>query len=260
MPAEFLHTYTALRISKALDIFKRKYFPLIILGSQGPDPFLYIPFDSEIHSWGEKLHKEKWQTPFLTNLGEALRQNYPHFAIAFMSHYVLDSMVHPYIIARAGHGIRHGQLERAIDRSFMEFLGISPDSFKISKLLPEHIPYNLDIAFKNAIKKTNPEEQFLAGYFTAAVRYMKIYHSIYDTLPIAMESTSYLLAKVKVNYLLQGLRRVPFKDPLNIERHPWRYDEEIHYEDVISLVKMAIEKSIEIGRAYLEGSPLAIKD
>ncbi len=258
MPAEFLHTYTALHVSKALGLLKRKYFPLIVLGSQGPDPFLYVPFDRDIHSWSEKLHKKEFQIPFLKNLGEALRQQYPYFAIAFMSHYVLDNMVHPYIIARAGHGIEHGQLERAIDRSFLDFLGLSPENFKMSKLLPQYIPYNLDIAFKDTINKTDPEKPFLAGYFTAAFRYMKLYHSLYDTLPIAMEGFAYLLAKVNIDYLLQGLKRVPFKDPLNIERRPWKYNKEIHYEDVISLVKMSIEKAIEIGRAYLNGSPLVI--
>ncbi len=258
MPAEFLHVYTALCVSKELGIFKRKYFPLIVMGSQGPDPFLYVPFDSDIHSWSEKLHKEDFQILFLQNLGEVLRQQSPHFAIAFMSHYILDNMVHPYIISRTGDNIKHGQLERAIDRNFLEYLGISPDSFKMSKLLPQSIPYNLDIAFKDAIKKTNPDEQFHAGYLTSAFRHMKLYHSLYDTFPIAMESFAYLLAKANIAYLLQGLRRVPFKDPLNIERRPWIYNEEIHHEDVISLVKMAIERAIEKGRAYLDGSPLLI--
>ncbi len=258
MPSEFLHSYVGLKTTKALGLLNRKNLKFIVLGSQGPDIFLYLPFEKDIYYFSKLLHDEHIAPTFIKNLGENLRKSYPEFAIAFASHYILDKIVHPYIKARTRNSIRHGQLERAIDRAFIEYIGKPFIGFKITTALPSTVPYDIDIAIRDSIQHLSSTTPYLVGYYSAAYKYMILYQKLYDYAPIVIESIAYGLFKAGIPYLCEGIRHIPFKDPLNINREIWIYGGEVHHEDVIYLVNRAIDESIEIGRTYLEGSPLIV--
>ncbi|GEM_PF-2013933 len=258
MPSEFLHSIVGLKVAKTLGMLGKQTMKLIVLGSQGPDIFLYMPFEKDIYIFGKALHDPRNAPLFIRQLGENLRKEYPAFAIAYASHYILDEFLHPYINARTKDSITHGQLERAIDRAYMEYIGKPFIGFKISTALPDKIPYHIDIAMRDSMKSIPIEKPYLVGYYSAAYRYMLLYQKTYDYAPILIEGLAYSLSKLGISYLCQGIRHIPFKDPLNINRKAWIYNGEIHHEDVIYLVNRAIEETVERGRAYLEGSPLTV--
>ncbi len=259
MPSEFLHTFVGIKTLKNLGLISQRNIRLNVVASQGPDVFLYTPFDMDTYVWGNILHNEDKASSFIQNLGEMLRLKYPSFAIAFASHYITDSIIHPYINARTKTNQEHGQFERAIDRAYMEFLGIYPYSFRFSNILPKHVPYEIDIAIKDSIRSLQEETKYIVGYYTVAYKYMYTYHLVYDKAPFLVEISANILSRLGITALQEGLRNRPFPDPLNIRRKPWKHKDKIHYEDVIYMVERAVEKSIEVGRAYLKGSPLEVR-
>ena len=144
MPSEFTHAIVGLNVIHKLNMLNNKTMKIAALGSQGPDIFLFMPFEKNIHSYGKLLHDEKLIPQFIKTLGEELRSTYPEFAITFASHYILDAILHPYINARTKNYLEHGQFERAIDRAYLEYLGIPFIGQKLSNIMPDSVPYQIE--------------------------------------------------------------------------------------------------------------------
>lgn len=259
MPSEFTHAIVGLHVIHKLNMLNNKTIKIAALGSQGPDVFLYMPFEKNIHFYGKLLHDEKLIPKFIKTLGEELRSTYPEFAITFASHYILDAILHPYINARTINSLEHGQFERAIDRAYLEYLGISFIGQKITTIMPDIVPHQIEIAIKNSINMLEPREKFFAGYYTVAYKYMMLLHKLYDNMPAIVESVANIMKFFNIDTLCQVIRTKPFKDPLNISRKDWTSEGKIHHEDIIYLIRMAIDISIKVGRTYINGSPLNIE-
>jgi len=221
MPSEFTHAIVGLNVIHKLNLLNNKTMKIAVLGSQGPDIFLYTPFDKKIHFYGKLLHDEKLVPKFIKTLGEELRSTYPEFSITFASHYILDAILHPYINARTKNYLEHGQIERAIDRAYLDYLGIPFIGQKITNIMPDSVPYQIEIAIKNSINRLEPKEKYFAGYYTVAYKYMILLHKLYDNIPALVESVASIMKIFNIDTLCQVIRTKPFRDPLNISRKGW---------------------------------------
>ena len=107
MPSGYLHKRCAERACEVSGITPA-HSDVLILGSQGPDPlFLLGMFPLSLQSaplpYGNTLHTSR-TGPFLCSLAGHSRERGAverAYAMGFLTHYALDSTVHPYVYAHS---------------------------------------------------------------------------------------------------------------------------------------------------------------
>jgi len=113
--------------------FITKHYASYKLGSQGPDPFLYISSKDKHAKIGDFMHEDDTGTffiNFLKYLKTRPNDEVKSFLYGMINHYSLDSSIHPYIYYTTGvydyskpetHQYRgqHLLLERTIDKIFL---------------------------------------------------------------------------------------------------------------------------------------------
>lgn len=158
MPAFYTHLSYGMELFHALD---SKYLKKVIrthynayrLGTSGPDLFFYdiVSTGQSGMSPGERMHRMRTGL-FLKNLVEAAeslhkddRETAVAYIAGFLTHYLLDSAMHPYVYARietregSKQSGEHFMLEGALDAYFSRrYLRRSPSAMKQLPLVYLH--------------------------------------------------------------------------------------------------------------------------
>lgn len=254
MPAEFTHILIAAKVWHKLETDEID-LEQTLLGSIVPDLFMYPVWDEELTNFGEIIHNLKNPNPIITTIGEKLRRNYPGFAIGIASHFIADIIFHPYIDWRSKNNpVKHGLLERAIDRALWEVLyGKSTLTTDLSKWLPSNINLKQEIAFSKAVKTQGLP--YKSGWLMWSYKFFRIYWKLNAILPGPMEL---LLKRIPSPSAHGAMRTASFRDPLNIRRNMWMKDGEVHMDDVIRLFEQAVLQSSKVALDYLNNTNLSI--
>ncbi len=256
MPAEFTHILVAAKVWHRLN---RKNLDLkqMLLGSIVPDLFMYPAWDDEIVNLSRKIHNLKNPNTFLKTLGREIRKRSPAFGIGIATHFVADMIFHPYIDWRCkNNAVKHGLLERCIDRALWEVLyGKSPLTIDLTRLLPPQVGLYQELAFGKATKAQGLK--YRTGWLTWSYNFFRIYWKFNAIIPGIMQIA---LSRIP-NASAQGaIRTASFRDPLNIRRNMWMKDGEVYMEDTIRLFEQAVIQSAKIASDYLSGIDLSIPD
>ena len=128
-----------------------KHKEVFRLGCQGPDLFFFNPFMKHVHhkvNLGSRLHTSEVNRFFEVYMEELLALSGKQgleigisYFLGFISHYTLDTQMHPYIFAKSGYHPEepdasrkafpaHQRLEAVIDRKMlMAKKGIMPSGY-----------------------------------------------------------------------------------------------------------------------------------
>ncbi len=176
---------------------------LFYIGLQGPDPFYFHRLrkhDSK-HMIGTKMHTEKTGDFLMSALCYTKKfeptsiefKQCLSYLSGFMCHYILDSMVHPYIFFLGGRSMinqpetdkykgLHRKLELAIDSILCEEkLNVKSSKFKVNEMILKDI--EIPTVIKNLFDDTllllygihDAGESFESGYHTARTYYKTTY-------------------------------------------------------------------------------------
>lgn len=135
---------------KLADIVE-KHKEVFRLGCQGPDLFFFNPFMKRVHrkvNLGSRLHTSEVNRFFEVYMEELLALSNKQgleigisYFLGFLSHYTLDTQMHPYVFARSGYRTEkpdaarrafpaHQRLEAVIDQKMlMAKKGIMPSGY-----------------------------------------------------------------------------------------------------------------------------------
>lgn len=113
------------------------YMDAYVIGLQGPDVFFNRVFEKgkkTVH-FGEELHELSGRTLFTSLRSDALKDpRVRAYALGFLGHYVLDTIIHPYINEVADWDIaRHLAFEMDYDRELLLRRGKKPGPYRLSR-------------------------------------------------------------------------------------------------------------------------------
>ncbi len=161
MPEIAVHHFFGVRILQNLppEISGRILPDLFLTGTRGPDPlgivrFWCPPVWKHLHGRSSVMHN-RYSGIFFRRLVQEIRKQTGEpreqlfsYTCGFLTHYFLDSICHPYVIYRTGHGKgcagNHRSMEHALDRLVLEQNGLE---------LPDR-PISRKILLKNGLPKT----------------------------------------------------------------------------------------------------------
>ena len=256
MPAEFTHILIAAKVWHRL---KKEKLDLkqMLLGSIVPDLFMYPAWDDEIVDLSKKIHHLNDPNTLLKTLGRELRNKSPEFGIGIATHFVADIIFHPYIDWRCKNNpVKHGLLERCIDRALWEVLyGKSPLTIDLTRLLPKQVNLHQELAFGRAAKAQGLK--YRTGWLMWSYNFFRVYWKLNATIPGIMQI---VLTRIPKTSAQGAIRTASFRDPLNIRRDMWMKDGEVHMEDALRLFGQAVIQSVKIASDYLSGMDLSIPD
>lgn len=110
----------------------QRFRRLFEAGLHGPDMFFYFNpvLPTSVGALGSKFHKQDGKTFFLRvcRLARMERSEaYQSYLYGVLCHYVLDSVMHPFINEKAKElGVPHGEIETEFDRYLLEKDGKNP--------------------------------------------------------------------------------------------------------------------------------------
>lgn len=270
MPSLLTHQWFAQQIITRYQSrypFLAKHPQAVWLGSQGPDPFFFYghaPFTTRsnktaVNAWGSFLHNQPLQKTLFTLFQSYQTKNNSTLLSAYMvgalTHYVLDSVIHPYVFYRSGfdehgeltgrYGFDHARLEVAIDLALIDHQHLdvliyqpkqtlslaAVDVDRISELYHEAYPTVLNKdTFASAVKDMQRSYQFL-------------YHAgIFRRLLIHLISGRYGLAKGLIHRSHQA--KAWSMRVLNFDHTPWHHpvSDQPSTLSVLELMEVAFNK------------------
>ena len=186
------------------------------------------------------------------------------YLYGMLSHYVLDSTIHPYIIYQTGvfnkkakntykYNMLHEQLETYIDNYFISIReGIKPNKFKCYKYC-----FKIDDLDKDLVEVIDFTYKQVFGidsfhkYYLKSIKQMKSFYKVFRYDPIGIKKIFYnlidlicprnMLRKSPLSYKMKSM-----KDYLNLEHNIWYNptDKKIKSnESVIELYTKALDKT-----------------
>ena len=213
MPDIVTHTYFSTRVLNRLEGNCKNHIAnkdLFAFAAGGPDPFFFYRFlkkkeNKEVRAIGNRMHKEHTGAFFLRMIEELKTEAnkdelFSYFA-GFITHYALDSFIHPYVFHKTGvyeeenpkdltyRGL-HTKLERAIDCYIIRnHYHEKPNTFKIHKKiltlskLPKEVWDGLNNVYKDVYEVDDAAK--LVNESVKCQR--KFYRFIYD--PTGIKNT-----------------------------------------------------------------------
>lgn len=186
----YLHNYFVEVITKHSNFpFVR---PLLYIAAQGPDPYYYVLSSKTqgiAHTIANRCHNE-FTHNLLTNLTKKVKENLTNetytFFVGFISHYVLDVTLHPYVYYHVGEydpkdketyeyrGL-HLRFERSIDYEMIQMIeGVRPERFDFNqRYFPEYkLPSSVSSLMNEVVMNTY-EEPLALGLYHQGVSSMK---------------------------------------------------------------------------------------
>ena len=258
MPNIYTHSRFILDIYEKLDI-ETKFFLVdqkqkLTTFAQSIDPlFLYdvkkIKKTSRLRNFAHYFHKNK-SNLFFTNLINYIKyNNLEHdpeiisFLYGFISHYILDSTFHPYVIYKTGkynkedkntykYKGKHHLMETYIDKYYISIREkINPNTYKIYDLLytktfSTELNQMIDIVFKETYNVNNMSKFYNKSindmkFLYKHLRYdpkgikEKVYKIIYKLTPRDIPTD---IRYISYHYTEKGLSKY-----LNLEHRIWNY-------------------------------------
>jgi hypothetical protein len=282
MPSSITHAYFSMDIFDRLNYNKRKllsqYKEQLKTFAQGPDVFFFYKFfcpaiGKAIRDFGYYMQQNETQA-FFVNLITYIKQHKLNkkpdviaFLYGFISHYVLDMTIHPYVVYKTGIFNRkdkstykyaggHTQLEVYIDAYMIQIRNkIKPAHFKTHKFCFNAISLSPELA--NLIDEVFDEtfhQKAMGTIYIESIKHMKIVYKLFrndriglkkclyrisDFLPfnINMKVLSYYIKLDKNDYYL-NLSKDHWHHPLNINI--------MYHYSVIELYAIALSKATKL--------------
>ena len=270
MPSLLTHHWFANQIISHFQArfpFLHQHASAVWLGAQGPDPFFFYgraPFHSRaertaINQFGSTLHNDSLDKT-LWKLIETYHTQPDHahlaaYVVGALTHYVLDSVVHPYVFYRSGfdqdgqltgrYGYDHARLEVAMDIALIDHYKLSNEVYQPKQTLRiplaelEHISQFYEQTYPQTLKTDT---------FTLAVKDMKnsykfLYHAgLFRQMLIHLVSGRYGLAKGLIH--TKGQSKEWSSRVLNLDHLPWHHpvSKEVSKLSCIELFEEASKK------------------
>ncbi len=285
MPDLYTHKYFILDLVQTLggdvQALYQEYPGLLLFGAQGPDPFFYYNFlpgkpKKGIPHFGAILHEEK-TAELLTTMAELLRNSEAKkkkqsraLFYGFLSHFSLDTTLHPYIFYRTGeyreedpqthrHRGNHLRYERSVDSLLIQkTLGKPAHQVRLDRevLFMRSLPQEVEDFMEAALYSiyTTPG---MGKVYGLSYRHMRTFfrHVAYD--PLGFRKTLYRILDRTVNrhgsllYANLSYYKNIEKgiDYFNEAKRPWCHPcdkEEAHEESVHELYALALQRGEDL--------------
>lgn len=290
MPDLVTHTYFAEMIMTHLTENMKRHITnkdLFLFAAAGPDPFFFYRFlnkskNKEIREFGNLMHTEKTGY-FLINLIHEINNNEVKFKdikmdvtlseykdelfsylCGFISHFALDSKVHPYIFHKTGQYDNqnestlifrgsHTKLERAIDcKIIRSYYKENPNRFQIAKkiLTLKKLPENIWNPLNKVYEKTYSLKEMAPVINQSIKDQRKFYRFIYD--PIGIKRRLFRLLdnnKGAIDYKVLSYygSEINHLDIMNKKQARWTFPNDknlVSFESVYELIEKAKENCI----------------
>ena len=285
MPSSVTHAFFALDIYDKLDkniqeklLSSKKYLKIF---SEGPDPLYFYNLANfkrgkRIRDNYPKLIHTKNTQKFFISLIKYIKdkklENNPEvisLLYGFISHYVLDSVMHPFIIYKTGifnsddlstykyNGL-HNDMEVYIDAYLIyQRLKIFPKDFKMYKFIFEVNKYDSEIKeLLNVVFKSVYDIDDFSNIYLKSIKQMEgiFKHFRYDKYGIKKVGYKFLdiflpkkqLKKEMLSYHVHQKQKIHY---LNLERNEWNHpcnQNEIYNYSFIELYRIALDKATYI--------------
>lgn len=279
MPATMTHQMFALEIiRRSNSSFLSKYVHVLMLATQGPDPFFFcgmVPWRSQknasnIRAMGHYFHYNNPQKDLHALYSNAIKkgsETLKAYAIGAIMHYILDKHVHPYVFSKSGFDslgqlshpfyAYHFNMEVLIDVALLTELSYKAKEVHPEKsiIIPSKTLTEIDCLYSESYK-----DVCLKGWFKSSVLDMRTtYKVVYDAFGMKRRIFKLLLGKNASAFVIShpvALKNKENKDVLNKQNVSWRHPETgtTKKESVIDLFNDAINemllivKSIELNQ------------
>jgi len=262
----YLHCKLADALSKSIKYpFKKE---ILYIAAQGPDPFYYVlskKYTNKPRKIADLMHDTATGL-MLTNIVKEVKRNLTPetytFLVGFVSHYVLDITIHPYVYYHVGEYDKnnpetyeyrglHVKFERSIDYDIMQRdLKKKPHTFKFYKT---YFPaYNLPTSVSDIVARTVYETYHIghsAEIYQLGVQTMQkvLKRYAYDRFGLKKALFKIIdLFNRKQDLLLQDIslyNHTSDFDYINVEHRAWHHPvtNEIHKDSVLMLYQKALK-------------------
>lgn len=256
MPNIYMHAKFALDVYDKLDI-NTKYLLLdyknhLTTFAQSVDPlFLYDlkHKNSRIRDFCHYFHNNK-SKDFFKNLINYIKYNHLEndpeiiaFLYGFLSHYILDSTMHPYIIYKTGifnkndkdtykYRGKHYLMENYLDKEFIKLREqTNPVKYKFydvlnTKEFSKNLNDLIDITFKETFDVNNMSK----FYYKSIINMKRLYKLLrYDKTGLKLLCYRFInliapkAIKTDIRYISYHYTEKNLKHYLNLERNKWNY-------------------------------------
>jgi len=284
MPGTITHAYFALDVYDHLDnkIQKRLVDNLEHLKTfaQAPDILFFYTninhnISKEIRKLGTHIHNNK-SKDFFINLITYIKKHKLEknaeviaFLYGFITHYVLDSTIHPYIFYKTGifnknrkitykYNALHRDMEAYID-AYMVYTkaGIKPKTFKVHNFCfnIHSFSKSLEDTINHVFKETFNENN-IAHIYLKSIKQMRLFFYIFKYDPYGIKRFKYrlfdkilpesILKTESVSYHVHQKEKLYY---LNLEKNKWNHpvsENEIYNLSFIELYRISLDKTISI--------------
>ena len=217
----------------------KEYSDCFILGAQGGD-LLFYAF-GEFRGYGARTHREKTAELFSAALDYCRRENRPEilaYTLGLLTHYALDSTIHPYVVYEAKERLSaiypprldkclHMMLETRIDCEMKKLAAEKGEPCPLKSVLPttKRAAKSLADVWYNAIDKVYGVDvpyKLLLKLPSRMYRYQRVFLK-----PRSLSCTVLRFACKKMNYpaYIQGFflpdKNTPAYDVMNTKKRPF---------------------------------------
>lgn len=245
MPGPLTHVWFATRlqeITTEVFPFLTSYYDFYKVGSLGPDPFFFykgfsLPSEQKrnVNLFGKKLHLQHpmltfkpWMEIITKRLED--KNQYMAYFLGFLTHYILDRCLHPYVFYWSGFDDEGGldtlpfkydhiRFEHSVDLAVMMKQSLTIDTYNPSFVLSvnEDVLATIETMYLKAYENGNA---FQASY----QRMMQGYNFLYPLKDWKRKMLGYLVSKRSYLYSMthdRVLSPLKFDIVTNTRRHTW---------------------------------------
>lgn len=282
MPNTITHAYFTKDIYERLEkrIKSKVDIELLKTFGQGPDPLFFynilnLKCDKNVRIFGKYVQKNKTQD-FFKNLIVYIKDNKLEnnkevisYLYGFISHYVLDSTIHPFVFYKTGvcdkkkketykyNGL-HNDMEVFFDCYLIRVKeNMPPRKFKVHKFcfnfnaFSKELSNTIDYVFKKTFGKEN-----MSNIYYDSLKRMKISYRLFRYDPFRIKMYIYkFIDKVLPKYTFRkeptsyGMKYKNKYHYLNLEKNEWNHPcvkEEIYNYSLIELYIIALKRALKI--------------
>lgn len=282
MPSTITHAYFSNEVYDKIGNKFKKIVNREMLKTfgQGPDVLFFyniinLKKGKKIRDFGKYMQKHNTQD-FFVNLISYIKDNKYEYKddimsllYGFISHYVLDKTVHPFVIHKAGvykrknkdtykYNSLHGEMETYIDYYLIsKNENVDPKEFKTYNFCFNigNFSYELNKTINYTFKKTYEIEN-MAKIYNKSIKQMKIFYKIFRYDPIGVKRGIYSFLDMifprfflKKEPLSYNMRTKNKDNYLNLNRSTWNHPKDINEKYNYSfddLYNMALKETLDI--------------
>mgnify|MGYP000979505186 CR=1 FL=1 len=282
MPSSITHAYFGNDLYKSFEkqIRSKINGEMFKTFNQGPDILFFynivnLKCGKSVRNFGKYMQKHKTRD-FFVNLITYVKDNNLYnnkdvvtFMYGFISHYVLDMTVHPFVFYKTGiydsknkntykyNGL-HNDMETAIDCYLINnYEKIKPKYFKVHKFCFNIKPFSnklnktIDCVFKSTFNKDN-----MSSIYYNSIKHMKLSFRVLRYDPTGIKLTIYKLLdfilpnfiskKSSLSYSINYKRKMHY---LNMDKNAWNHPKdlyEVYNYSFIELYCIALKRALEL--------------